>query len=232
MKIYKILLLTVCFLLGYLPVHAGIHFIGLGRDCQIAAQLRTYNLRLAAYPFDWMVSHNFNGITEAIKDDFKFFLDPIFLEYKTVNVENTYYQFIFNHFFPLVGHPVTEEVHIAGTVVPNYLDYLPAVQEIQGRRIKRFFELLSTNDEKIVFVRTHASQEEVINFINMIKVKYPGLDYLLVVVNQKNDESYNWSMPNVLNLYASQYCGFADWWHDYEWEIIFQKIAIHLTNNN
>ncbi|MBA2368591.1 MAG: hypothetical protein H0V82_06165 [Candidatus Protochlamydia sp.] len=228
MKIFKILILSACFLLGYLPAHAGTHFISLGRDCQVAGRMIAFNLRNAAYPLDWMVSPHFNGVTQVIKDDFKYFLDPAFLEYKIENIENTYYHFTFNHFFPLVGQPVTKDVHIAGTVVPNYLDYLPAVQETQGRRITRLLNLLSSR-EKVVFIRTHASQQEVLTFVNMIKTKYPRLDFLLVVVNEKNGLSYSWSIPNVLNFDASQRCGLADWWNDNEWQLIFQKIAIHLT---
>lgn len=230
MKFYRILILTLCLLFSYLPVHAGIHFISLGRDCQVAAKMIAYNVRNAAYPLDWMVSYHFNGVTEVIEDDFKYFLDPAFLEYKTAHIENTYYHFIYNHFFPLVGYPVTEEVNVAGTVVPNYLDYLPAVQETQGRRIRRLLDLISS-EEKIVFIRTYASQQEAIAFVDMIKEKNPRLDFLLVVVNEKNGVSYNWSIPHVLNFYASQHSGFVDWWHDNEWEIIFQQIAVHLTQH-
>ena len=58
------------------------------------------------------------------------------LVYQTSYIENTYYQFGFNHFFPLVGHPVTEEVHVAGTVVPNFLDFLQNKNLKAKERIK------------------------------------------------------------------------------------------------
>ena len=97
----------------------------------MAGVLINFNLRKAAYPLDWMVSHNFYGVVEVFKTDFKYFLDPEFLAYRVNYIENMYYQFGYNHFFPLIGQPVTEEVHVAGVVVPNYLDYLPFVQEVK-----------------------------------------------------------------------------------------------------
>ena len=101
-----------------------------------------------------MISHNFEGVLQAFDDEFANFLDPAYLSYATTLVQNTYYDFGFNHFFPLEGLPDNEPINIAGIVRTNYLDYLPSIQAAQGIRIDRLNKLLSSN-EMVVFVRTH-----------------------------------------------------------------------------
>jgi hypothetical protein len=217
------LTLLACFLFFQYGLQAEVHYIGLGRDCQIASHLERLFLRKAAYPFDWMVSHNFNGITQAIDENFIHFLDANVLLHKGPYIENVYYQFLFNHFFPLVGRPVTEEVCEAGTVVPNFFDYLPQVQTTQNRRIERFINLLSSDDH-VVFIRTHATAIDAALFVNMIENKYPQLQFTLVVVNDMTNFSGAWNIPHVLNYYGSQYIGFADWWTYPEWDAIFEHL--------
>jgi len=224
MNIFRIVCLTLCFLISHSSAQSATHYIGLGRDCQIAGTLVGFNLRSAAYPFDWVVSHNFNGIIKAFKDDFEYFLDPVFLEYSTNSVKNTRYQFYFNHFFPLVGHEIMEEMHVAGVVVPNFLDYLPMVQETQNRRIQRLLGLLSTTTERVIFIRTHATPYEAGAFMRLLKHKYPQLDAYLVVVHEREDLIGDWQIPNVLNVYASHRTGFADWWTVNEWHNVFNQI--------
>lgn len=228
MSIFRVISLIVIIFFSPLSVQSEVHYIGLGRDCQVAGVLINFNLRKAAYPLDWMVSHNFYGVIEVFKTDFKYFLDPEFLAYRVNYVENMYYQFGYNHFFPLIGQPVTEEVHVAGVVVPNYLDYLPFVQEVQNRRIQRLLNLVSSN-EKIVFIRTHSTPDEAKAFMDMMKDKYPQLDFLLAVVHERADLIGDWHIPNVLNFYASQRNGFADWWTLDEWVGIFLQIQHYIA---
>ncbi|WP_195155562.1 DUF1796 family putative cysteine peptidase [Candidatus Protochlamydia phocaeensis] len=221
--------LTLCFLFRYLPLQGDTHYISLGRDCQVSCQLALYNLRSAAYPLDWIVSHHFEGVIEVFKDDFNYFLDPAFLEYKTTYIENTYYQFLYNHFFPVVGYVPKEDIVVKGTIVPNYLDYLPNVQATQGRRIQRLMNLLSSK-ERIIFIRSHSTPDEARAFMRMLKEKYPHPDIFLVVVHERKDLIGDWHIPNVLNFYASQKSGFADWWEASEWAKIFSHIQDWLNN--
>lgn len=221
MKSLRVLILVILF---NCSAHAGVHYIGLGRDCQTAVMLRTFKLRNAAYPFDWMVSHNFYGIIDAIQEDFQYFLDPAFLVYQKIWIENTHYHFFYNHFFPVVGQSPNQEDFFDGeAVVPNFLDYLPMVQATQNRRIQRLQALLSSK-EKIIFIRTHAVPQEAADFMKMIKAKYPQADVTLVVVHERPDLIGNWNIPHVINFYAGIKKGFMDWWIDDEWMVIFFKI--------
>jgi hypothetical protein len=204
-----------------------VHYIGLGRDCQVAIILRDLQIRRAAYPLDWMVCSNFYGVIEVFKDDFKYFLDPNFLIYKESYIENSYYQFGYNHFFPIIGFPIYDDIHIAGTIVPNFLDHLPAVQATQGKRIQRLLDLLSS-DEKIVFIRTHAMPDEARAFVHAIEQKYPHLKFRLVVVHERQDLIGDWNIPKVLNFYACQRSGDHDWWIPQEWANIIQAVQANI----
>lgn len=226
MKLFRALVL--CFLCIHISAHTAVHYIGLGRDCQIVARLKDFKLRSAAYPFDWMISHNFSGVIQAIEDDFAHFLDPAFLVYRTAHIENTYYNFLYNHFFPVVGQQPIDEDYFGKVIVPNYLDYLPVVQDTLNRRIQRLQALLMSN-EKIIFIRTHALPQEAADFMNMIKTKYPQSNVTLVVVHERADLIGNWNIPNVINFYACQRSGFHNWWINDEWMLIFFKIQHWLT---
>lgn len=228
MKIFRMIALMTLLLLNPLSAYSATHYIGIGRDCQIAGALIHFNLRKAAYPMDWMVSHHFDGVIDAFQTEFKYFLNPAFLVYQTTHIENTYYQFGFNHFFPLVGHAVTDDVHIAGTVVPNFLDYLPHVKEVQNRRVNRLLNLLSSK-ETIVFIRTHSTPHEAADFMNMIRHKYPKRKIFLVVAHERADLVGEWNLPNVANFYVSQRGNAADWWSMDEWAKIFSGIHSWLS---
>lgn len=199
-----------------------IHFVGVGRDCQAAEALKAFKLRKASYPFDWFVSKDFNMVTLAIEKDFEFFLDPAYLlNVKQSYVENTYYHFYYNHFFPVVNW----------ILVSNWLDYLPEVQTTQYRRIARFQDLLNSQNT-IVFIRTHCSSTEAESFVKMIKIKYPTLDFVLAVVNEGSDVKDDWQIPHVLNFYASKKIGLVDWWALSEWESIFAQIKHWLASTH
>ncbi|MDP1880208.1 MAG: DUF1796 family putative cysteine peptidase [Parachlamydiaceae bacterium] len=225
MNLFRIAFLTLFFCCFQISVFCHVHFISLGRDCQPASQLIHFKLRLKPYPFDWMVSGNFSGITMAIQDDLKYFLDPFFLYHGESYIGNNYYQFGYNHFFPLIGHPLTEEVCVAGTVVPNYLDFLSHVQRVQNIRKENLLFLLSTTNDQVIFIRTHAIPSEAEEFVNMIKIKYPNLNFILFIVHENENLIGDWGIPNVKNYYASQRLGIVnDWWSYNEWKLIFNHI--------
>lgn len=231
MKLLRNTVLTMFFLLVYLQSTYCVQYISLGRDCQVAGELVSFNLRSAAYPLDWMGTSNFYGIVQAFEDDFQHLLDPAVLEYRTTYIENVHYQFHYNHFFPIIGEVFLGEVCVAGTIVPNYLEYLPIVKEVQERRIGRLINLLSSK-ETVFFIRTYGTPDEAIAFTNTIKQKYPELDFMLVIVHERVDWIGNWNIPNVLNFFVNQRSGFADWWSKAEWANIFQLLNDWLNTRN
>ena len=49
--------------------------IPIGIDCGMANFLKKYNLRNISFPFDWNVTYN--GVSECLDDNFKFFTEPL-----------------------------------------------------------------------------------------------------------------------------------------------------------
>lgn len=231
MNFFRTILFFVVFLGTNFFAYANVapHYISLGRDCQAAGLFSLFNLREASFPLDWVVSHEFEGVIKAFDDDFKYFLDPLHLVYCKEYIYNSYYSFCFNHFFPLKGVTVTDHITVPGTVVENYLDYLPEVKATQDRRIQRVKDLLTSNDV-VVFVRTHLEPEQAKRFTSLIRKKYPKLKFLLVVVHEQPNLIGNWHIKRVLNYYAQNRSGLADWWDMSEWSNIFQYVQAEVNS--
>ncbi|MDP1879397.1 MAG: DUF1796 family putative cysteine peptidase [Parachlamydiaceae bacterium] len=230
MKTLRLFYLTILLLTFPLFGYCKTCFISLGLDCQAAYQLSNFNLRSLEFPFDWMVSLNFSGIILAIDDNCESFLDPSVLIYKETYVENSYYQFGYNHFFPLIGKPIKDEVFVPGTIVPNFLDYLPNVKSIQKKKIDNLFFALNLSQNFIVFLRTHSNPEEAQIFVKFIKKKYPNLKFLLAVIHDKKELNNDWVIHHVVNFYVTQLLNPENarpqhnWWHEKEWAIIFKQL--------
>jgi hypothetical protein len=50
--------------------------IPIGRDCETAIRLKELKLREVAYPFDWILTDDFDGLCKCIQEKFKYFFDP------------------------------------------------------------------------------------------------------------------------------------------------------------
>src|SRR5579863_9702828 len=53
--------------------------VSLGSHCEIAIILRELGIRTAAYPFDWLVTINSEGICTALDEDFRDFINKFYL---------------------------------------------------------------------------------------------------------------------------------------------------------
>lgn len=210
------------FLLFFQSIYSETHFISIGRDCQAAKILQTFNIRKAAYPMDWMICNNFEKVSLAFQEDFIHFLNPKFLEYKKTSIYNSHYEFYYNHFFPLKGMEAIGEVRVGGILDENFLSYLPIVKNVQGKRIDRLLNLLKSKD-RIIFIRTHANSSEASIFVNTIKNKYPKLDFLLVVINEHNNSDQSWEIPEVINFFLTCEKGRV-WWDRTQWDSVLRNL--------
>lgn len=201
----------------------SVHFISLGRDCQVGLELIAANLRPAAFPLDWVAS-DFEGVIKAFEDDFEHFLDPLYLTYHPYQIYNSYYGFGYNHCFPIKDVEFIQHLDkgYAGIHRENFLDYLPSVQSTYKRRIRRLNNLLIRH-EAIVFIRTHIVPSQAAHFVTMLSGKYPCLPFLLVVVHERADLIGDWHIDKVLNFYASKRSGYADFWERSEWNNILPQ---------
>lgn len=209
-------------------------YISLGEDCQVALSMRDLNVRLAAYPFDWMISSDFDKLTQAFREDFVDFLNPQHMEIGTApfgltwGVFDNYYRLIFLHDFP--NHEPENAVDF-DVKYPNYnfADYLPEVTAKYERRLQRLRDVLGASGP-VIFIRTATSRKfnipctpkQVSAFIKTIKKRYPQLRFLFVIVhtNPEFKKAGNWKSSKVYPVYRKT----DSWVSVDEWVVLLKKI--------
>ena len=221
MKVVNIIMamsLFCCF-----SINSMYECIGLGEVCTVAAALQRFELRNAAYPFDWIISH-YPSLISVLENDFQDFLDP---EYLSVRDDNkgiiNKYGLVFVHDFPTnhyVGDVETQDNPIAESVLhPDWIRFLPEVQRKYERRIQRLRDIVNS-DKKVYFIRHGGirSAQEACVLRDILKKLYPTLDFTLVIVGYDSSFAQPWGEHNIRNYYLSM----AQAWNDVaEWERIF-----------
>jgi hypothetical protein len=213
-------------LINFLKCHNC--YIPLGEDCQVAYYLREFKLRKDAYPFDWLITNNFNGVCNCIQEEFSNFLNPHYLKHENI-VLNFAYNILFVHDFPTLSSPnVSLENENCDTVVSNYLDYISLVKNKFTPRIKRFFKKIYSG-ESIFFIRTgNISPEFAKKFSDMMKCTYPFCSYTLVAVHNFLEYDYDWNIINVKNFFYPKETGNCNGWLSRKtWNEIFKKLSIN-----
>ncbi len=170
--------------------------ISLGWNCQSAVFGVTNNIRkrkcdgYLTCPFDECLT-NYIGIIECLKDDFKYFTDPRYLEIIEVNIPieglkigekllyNNKYKFIFNHESPGHGNLyITEnwEYGINHYIINNYKNFI----DRYTRRINNFRNYLN-NSYNITFILSRFNKNTDI-LTDILKERYPDLNYKLILI--------------------------------------------------
>lgn len=208
--------------------------ISLGGSCNPAGQLRDsiaryYGIRDQAYPFDWLISP-FEAVYKCLEEDFKNFLNPDCLQIYQhqgpgwTGVLNTCYGLKFIHDFPTNNHPIAwseDDMAFDGAVIPSFLNQLAVVKEKYDRRIKRFRDALNSNNE-IIFIRSMATKEQAIRLYNLIKSKYPNLNFTLIVADSTQEIMQPWDIPGIKNIYVPDVYAVGT----SQWKKILQDIGL------
>ncbi|HUD01118.1 MAG TPA: DUF1796 family putative cysteine peptidase [Rhabdochlamydiaceae bacterium] len=158
-------------------------FISLGADCYVAGNLVHIGYRRASFPFDWLLTLDHNGMIKILDDDFKYFLDPSCYSIHTNRyLIHNYYHFEFRH-----EHD--------DDLIGKY-----------GRRIERF-RRLNNYSGKVFFIRKsfdgatsptfywpskdllNISFEHALELNQVLKKRFPNLDFSLVIVNFWRDRT-------------------------------------------
>ena len=205
-----------------------ITLVNMGGDCQAAYYLRKYDLRKEAFPFDWIRSYNFEGICRLFENNFNYLLDPAYLRYEGYRIVHTLYGIEFVHDFPTVGSAqvVAQENDYAGTIVPNYLDFLDAMKHKFYTRIDRLVKAIKSG-ELIYFFRSDIGPAQAKIFVDLIKRKYPECNFKLVIIHSDPAVKYKWSVPNVHDFYAqTRVLQLNNWFNDDEWLKLFQELGL------
>lgn len=212
--------------INYNSIHSS-ECIGLGEVCTVAAALEAFNLRNAAYPFDWTISE-YESICKVLQEDFKDFLH---LDYLSVRSDFhgiiNKYGLVFVHDFPPLEYTgaLNIDAPITGGILhPNWMNALPEIEKKYLRRIERFRDVCKSN-KKVYFIRHQGirSQNDAITLRDILKRSYPNLDFTLVIIG--NDDSFNesWNLPHIKNYYLKQ----TAVWNDVKsWQVIFEDLGL------
>lgn len=184
--------------------------ISLGWDCGPATyavnkKLReTKNNGYMTCPFDLMIT-NYDGIVECIKDDFQYLCDPRYIELKTVQkdcqylslkkddkiIVNTKYNFIFNHESPNHGNLYLHENWPKGTyhfVLNNFEEFINRYK----KRIQNFKNYIHSNNRiMFIFSKINNNLDSCKELCDVIKLKYPNLDYSCLFLEETRHDIFN-----------------------------------------
>ena len=189
--------------------------IPLGGTCSIAYQLKKYNLRKAAYPFDWVRINNFSKLIQLIENNFdNFFLDYKLIEFsKNFKVNNVNGSYIYKNEFCKFYHDFDSEIN-----EKNFLLFKAKYL----RRINRFYEKIKSS-KKILFIREeigNLSENKIKNFIKIVLNLNPKLEFKLKIITiTKKYEKIN--LPNVEIFFSNKKV--TDWRRpELDWSQIFE----------
>ena len=174
--------------------------ISLGATCNSAIYLKELGLRHEAYPFDWMTSP-FNALCQAINDDFLYFLTDLKLSPNNNGIFDRY-GFFFTHDWPTTQDANIQNDFVHGTcLVPDWEENTAFVKKKYLRRIERF-KNACLGKEKILFLRTEfVTKKESILLKDLIQLKWPKLDFILVVIANHLEFQDQWGIEKIINFY-------------------------------
>jgi hypothetical protein len=172
-------------------------FVSLGASCEIAAKLSEYELRCAAFPFDWLLSSDIEGVVRLLDDDFEWILKEEHLKlhpYQCDVLVNDKYHLEFRHDWRENAKSYDFWHDFA-----SYREKLPAIKEKYLRRINRF-KTLNQYEAKVFFIRVpvqsdvdprisvtkeqcRISEGDAIKIRNQLKRYFPCMDFKLIIIN-------------------------------------------------
>jgi|GEM_PF-1298052 len=209
--------------------------ISLGINCQVAWYSRELGLRDYAYPFDWCISSH-TGVYRLIKNDFKeFFKRENLIKDTYHTVKDTLYDIRFAHDFPAehANAAASDDttIHHGGTILENYMDVYDELNQKYQRRIERFYWAINSG-KKIFFVRIFdITKQDAIELHDLIKQKFPALDYELVVLGQYEEYKESWNVPHLHTFYVAKET-VHDFWPGYAqtWQQVYSDLSIWPDN--
>lgn len=149
-------------------------YISIGSDCYNTITLKNNKVRNVSLPFDWIVTYN--GISKILKNNFKNYFD-------NVKLDDTKENFLFNKEYNILF------IH---NTFPDDIEQL-------NRRIIRFNDILSNNNQVIFIRKSHANHhhdeikiyfdcnikndiEDCNELDNYLQQQYPNLNYIIIII--------------------------------------------------
>jgi tellurite resistance-related uncharacterized protein len=173
-------------------------FVSLGSDCSVASMLRSCNLKNLAYPFDWITSHDSEGLIKLLDEDFRCLLDDEYLApiiHPNAPAESILMNTRYNLWFVHDGN------------IQKSSDIIRALKEKYNTRLNRFRDL-SQFQGKVYFVRearqfTLGDQSIFVSFDNheisseyalqlreALQRFFPYLHMHLIIINHSSEPGF------------------------------------------
>ena len=178
--------------------------ISLGWNCepaQMGVNSRLRKRKIDGYktcPFDMCIT-NYDGIVKCIKDDFKYFVDPLYLKCIPADfsigairkgehlIQNTHYNFIFNHESP--DHHDIWKIQEWSGGKNHFIDNdFEKFIERQDKRIANFRSYLE-GTKKIIFMISGPNLD-LTELIEVIETKYPNLVYDFYILESSTPKEH------------------------------------------
>lgn len=165
----------------------------LGNKCIAGLQMKKFHLRPFSGVLDWVGSPSLVHVNKLLETRFAEYLDKDLLvpkEYLSetdMYVWNKKYQIAFNHDFKRDK---------------NTLKHLGGYEEVKvkyDRRIKRFYETLDNPNNRILFIRTEGSLEDVKELERVLTSLVKG-EFEILIINHKKMSGLrevNWPLTHV-----------------------------------
>lgn len=186
-------------------------FISLGSNCVPAGILRSCGLREAAYPFDWMISLDNDGLIKAIGENLHDFLNEECLLPDNFLRQNASGAALIHMDYRF------EFVHEGDFFGAEYLANMRGFKERYQRRIDRFNRIADAQGT-VIFLRCNnkegpedrhryfkseaildISDEDSIKLYRALKEKFPAIKLKLIVMNEREFFSHGIEVERVLN---------------------------------
>jgi len=182
-------------------------FISLGPDCHPAKNLNKLNLRKISLPFDWLYCKESNRLFEYINDlintNFsKFTTNLIYNRRKKVISKNYDYVEFFHH-------DLLKNRNTMGDNMGENNEEIELI-ETMNRRGKRFMNIISNENNKVIFlcmihhttlikngiINNNKLYEDMINFNTNLNIK---CNFKVLVYLYNDNDDYNLIIPKEFN---------------------------------
>lgn len=175
--------------------------VPLGNTCQPAQQLMHFQLKQEHYGFEWLISDSLLSIASLVLNDFKDFLAPESLMFVT---HDSYIK----EKYGTSAHILDKRyglrfVHDFDTN-SSFMNHYDKIYAAYQRRIKRFRRKMAEaqkGQKMVLFIRKGASLPEALIFIEIIKKRFPLLNFYLLLIDQTEEVKKEWNIPHLLTAF-------------------------------
>lgn len=201
------------------------YFISIGPYCKTVELLKRYNLRLEAFPFDYIYS-SLEMIKHCINDKFNIFLDK---KYYTIGTDknsnrHTFYCKMLDTDLLLKHHikqGYNKNYKVSSGNLFNHHNLLHNEETYNAfkRRCYRFMNIINQKSDKVNFVYFNKytnNIDDLVEFSNYLKLYYENT-FIIGIFQNKND-------PSSKILYKSNNCII---YQNYDIKLIFDLALNH-----